>query len=153
MRLVAAQLYFPLAGKSLFSVVYPWFQQIRSPPLKWVEMKPRSPCTHSIPTKCTKFGLQPAPVWDMGPLLSGPSTGLQTETTRHMVGGWGMPGIWDRVWGNLRHFQRYFLSFGNDNHWFWSDRSAHLYLAAQQPLYISLLAWGFAPSMCSCESS
>lgn len=72
-----------------FSLVSPWFQQIRLPPLRWVETKHRSLSTRCIPTKCTKYASQPAPAWATGPRLSGPSTGLLTGTTKRMVGaGW-----------------------------------------------------------------
>lgn len=152
---MAAQLYFPLAGKFLFSVVSPWFQQIRSPPSKWVEMRPRSPCTHSIPTKCTRFGSQPAPVWDMGPLPSGPSIGLLTETTRHMVGGWGVPGVWDRVWGTLGIFRDICFPLGITAVGFGQTKVLTFTLLLSIPSTSHCLPGqrDFAPSMCSCESS
>lgn len=81
--------------ESPFSLVSLWFQQIRLTPLKWVEMRHRSLCTRCIPTKCTKCALQLAPVWAMGPHLTGPSIGLLTGTTRHMVGGWVLLGVGD----------------------------------------------------------
>lgn len=102
-------------------------------------------------TQITLYSLHPNKVYKVRIAAStSVGYGAPSEWTQHrtpdrdnQTHGKRLGNAWDlgQGVGNLRHFQRYVLSFGNYNHWFLSDQSAHLYLAAQQPLYISLLVW------------